>query len=117
MRIAMPVEEDRGMDSPVCEHFGQTPLWAVYDTEGSALKLVANKSQHGGGGCLAIDEIKQHKPDMLFVLGMGWNAINRCASEGITVRTGPFRTVREVAGNLDRLQDMAQGCTHSDCSP
>jgi len=110
MKIAVPVEEENGMDSKVCEHFGQTPFWAMYDTESKDLSIKKKESQHGGGGCTAIDEVMQDKPDMLFVLGMGWNAIHRCSDEGIVVKTGPFYTMNEIVSNLDKLEDMTHGC-------
>ena len=110
MKIAMPVDENKGMDSRICEHFGQTPFWAVYDTETKKLEIKPKTSQHMGGGCLPIDEVMEYKPDMLFVLGMGWNAINRCTNEGIVVKTGNFLTVKEVVNNLDKLKDMTEGC-------
>ncbi len=110
MRIAMPVDENKGMDSQICEHFGQTPFWAVYDTDKKELEIKPKVSEHGHGGCIAIDEVMQYRPGIIFVRGMGWNAIRRCADEKITVKTGPFNDVKAVVDNLDRLEDMTQGC-------
>lgn len=52
MRIVIPVEEDRGLDSHSSEHFGRAPLFLVLelDDEGQILKqeTVRNEGEHFG---------------------------------------------------------------------
>ncbi|HNT30765.1 MAG TPA: NifB/NifX family molybdenum-iron cluster-binding protein [bacterium] len=117
MKIAMPVEQENGMDSSICSHFGQTPYWAVYDSETEELSIHPNTSQHGGGGCQAVAEIASFKPDMVYTLGMGFNAIEKCRAQGIAVKSGSWQTVREVIANLSEVTDMQGGCAgeHGDC--
>lgn len=53
MRIVIPVEEDRGLDSRVSEHFGRAPLFLMLelDEDGRVLKQEAlrNEGEHFGG--------------------------------------------------------------------
>ncbi|HDS11492.1 MAG TPA: hypothetical protein ENN77_01160 [Candidatus Wirthbacteria bacterium] len=110
MKILIPVLEDQGMASPVSEHFGSAPYWAIYQAEDQSLVIEKNMSEHGGGGCQAVDEIVSKKPDILFCLGMGMKAIEKCHLQGVIVKTGPYQTVQQVVDNLDNLQQFAGGC-------
>jgi len=114
MRIAIPIEEDKGKEAIVCTHFGQTPSWAVYDTEKEELSIKRRESVHGGGGCAAVDEIMELKPDMIFVLGMGMGAVNKFDSLGVKVRSGDFHTVGEVLDNLENLSHLENACAGHD---
>ena len=106
----MPVEEDKGMDSRVCSHFGQTPFWAVFDTDSKDLVIKKKESVHTGAGCAAVDEIMKFRPDVVYVLGMGFGAIQRFADLGVKVRSGSFGTIREVLENLDILEELEGSC-------
>ena len=110
MKIAMPVEDDNGMDSKICQHFGQTPFWAIYDSDSKELEIKAKTSEHGGAGCVAVTEIMEYKPNLVYVMGMGSGAIQRFAQEGVDVKSGPFLTVQEVVNNLDKLEKLEGSC-------
>jgi predicted Fe-Mo cluster-binding NifX family protein len=114
MKIIIPLEDDNGMDSHVSSHFGQAPFWGIYDADAKQLVTKPNISQHGGGGCQAVAEIAGYGPDIVYTLGMGFNAIEKCKAQGIRVKSGTFTTVQEVIAHLNTLPDMEGGCAGSD---
>ncbi|MBO3832128.1 MAG: hypothetical protein FGF51_01905 [Candidatus Brockarchaeota archaeon] len=67
MRIVIPVEDDRGLDSHLSEHFGRAPLFLMIelDERGRVLKqeTVRNEGEHFGGSGRPADRILQLKPD------------------------------------------------------
>jgi hypothetical protein len=62
-RIVIPVEDERGLEARVAEHFGRAPFFAVVDLDenGKILntKTEANKGEHHGGSARAIEKIMQ----------------------------------------------------------
>jgi len=97
--IAVSAEGDRGLDSPVCGHFGHAPYFCFVEEEAGKL---------GGCRCLANPFFEDHKPGQvpLFIKEQGANVIlsgNMGSSaaqifshHGIEVATGASGTVREV---------------------
>ncbi|MBO3754306.1 MAG: hypothetical protein FGF53_05460 [Candidatus Brockarchaeota archaeon] len=53
MRIVIPVEDDRGLDSRLSEHFGRAPLFLMIELDegGRVLKqeTMRNEGEHFGG--------------------------------------------------------------------
>jgi predicted Fe-Mo cluster-binding NifX family protein len=107
MRIAMALVENKGMDSKVHPHFGHVQLMGVYDTAKKELKVVEVKPVQG---CSPIAALEGHKVDAIYTFEMGMRAIELCGRLGIKLKTGKFSTVREVVGNLDKLDDLEGSC-------
>lgn len=42
MLIAAPVDEDRGLDSPIAGHFGRAPYYAMVGPEGETCAVIPN---------------------------------------------------------------------------
>lgn len=110
MIISMPVLEDKGKQSQISQHFGHNPLFAIYDTDTKKLKIV-NIGTHGSG-CTPVEEIKKHNADTIYTIGIGSRAMSLLNTIGVKIKTGNFRTVGEVIANLDKLQDLEEGCGH-----
>lgn len=117
MRIAIPLTENNGKGSQVSAHFGQAAYWAIYDSDSDELEIKPNSAQHGGGGCKAVIEVASMQPDVIYTLGMGYNAIAKCEAQGIVVRSGDATTVEEVISSLDDMTELAGGCSggQGDC--
>ncbi len=109
MRIAMALMENKGMDSRVHPHFGHVQLMAVYDSSNKKLDIVEVKPTQGCSPIAALDGLDV---DAIYTFGMGMRAIELCGKLGIKLKTGSFRTVKEVAGNLKRLDDLEESCGH-----
>ena len=52
MRIAVPIKEDRGLESTVHGHFGSAPIFARVDSETMEFKAFQNRNlEHAHGMC------------------------------------------------------------------
>jgi predicted Fe-Mo cluster-binding NifX family protein len=110
MIIAIPLTENRGKDSPVSEHFGHTPYFAICNLENKGVKIIPMGGH--GIGCTPVEKISEYKPDMVYTLDIGMRAMRLLRQMGIKIKTGSFRTVREVMENLDKLKDLEESCGH-----
>ncbi len=107
VNIAIPVDDRE--EYVISAHFGHASFMAVYDSEKEKLRIVNIKNM---SGCAPLISIKNESVDMIYCFGMGMRAIRLCVSRGIKLKTGSFRTVKEVIQNLDKLKDLKQGCGH-----
>jgi predicted Fe-Mo cluster-binding NifX family protein len=126
MRIAFPVEEDKGLDSAVYGHFGSAPHFLVLDLDRGAFTATTNSdAHHEHGQCQPIRALGETPVDMVVVGGIGGGALMKLQNEGIRV----FRAVEgNVVENLELLKsgklpefaanmtcaghDGGQGCGH-----
>jgi predicted Fe-Mo cluster-binding NifX family protein len=116
MRIVIPVEEDKGVDSRLSEHFGRAPFFAVFelDKDGQILSqnAVPNDSEHFGGTGLPPDRILQLKPDAVITFGMGPNALIRFQEARVAVLRADSNMVKSVISSYskDDLEELTEGC-------
>ncbi|HQP09763.1 MAG TPA: NifB/NifX family molybdenum-iron cluster-binding protein [Candidatus Omnitrophota bacterium] len=88
MRIGITLEDDRGMEGEVAQHFGQCRYFFLADVQDNKItgtNVVLNNAQHGGGGCQAVDEMLRHKVDYVIAGGMGGGAQQKFARAGVKV--------------------------------
>ncbi len=96
MRICFPVQNDKGMESTVYDHFGSAPVFVVVDTESDAVSSIMNRDQqHAHGACNPLKALDGHQVDAVVVGGIGAGALNRLSQAGITVHRSQAMTVRE----------------------
>ncbi len=112
-RIFFPLLDNKGEDSEISPHFGHAPFFGVYDVEKKELKIIENDLDHTDPSKSPIDQIEEAvNPTTIFATGIGGRAINIIAEKGLSLKTGDYRTVKEVVQNLDKLEDQTQGCGH-----
>ena len=110
MKICIPVNEDRGLASTVCEHFGSAPLFMVVETDSGEAQVVLNKNQqHRQGGCMPLQSLQGHAIDAVVVGGIGGGALNKLTAAGIKVFVSDKGLVSELvegftAGTLEVMQ-------------
>ena len=98
MRICIPVETDRGMDSVLYGHFGSAPLFLVVDTDTMTSEAIDNRDdEHVHGGCNPVNTLNGHNVDALVVSGIGPNAVRMLNMSGIRVYMAQDETVRKNA--------------------
>ena len=110
MIIAIPVLENKGIDSRISEHFGHNPYFAICDSKTGEVKIISIDEY--GSGCAPVKEISRYKPDLVYTIGIGSRAMAMLKQLGIRIMTGRFRIVRDVMNNLDSLEELEEGCGH-----
>jgi len=117
MNLCIPVDDDRGLESSVCPHFGSAPAFMIVDTESGSCRLIANHNQHHGHGmCAPLATLEGEAIDGMAVGGIGRGALSKLAAANIRVFLSDQATVAEtVAACKDgRLKAMGleMACSH-----
>lgn len=107
MKIAIPLIENKGIESRIHPHFGHIQFMAVYNSSDKKLEIIGVKPVEG---CSPVEAIKDLKVDAIYTFGMGSRAIDLCKKMGIKLKTGTYETVKDVAENLDDLKDLKESC-------
>ncbi len=90
MKAGVVLEDERGLEGDVSAHFGQCPYFLIADIDPAgkevvAARVVPNTAMHGGGGCLAVDEILRHGVTHVIAGGMGMGAQQKFVQAGVAV--------------------------------
>jgi predicted Fe-Mo cluster-binding NifX family protein len=76
VKIAIPVEDFRGLESPVYGHFGSAPGFLVYDSASGQAQVVDNgQLAHEHGQCNPIAALAGQRVDALVTGGIGGRAL------------------------------------------
>jgi predicted Fe-Mo cluster-binding NifX family protein len=117
MIIAIPIEEDKGLDSLVCGHFGSAPGFLIVDAESGACRGVSNQNlHHVHGACTPLASLQGERLDGIVVGGIGGGALAKLRAAGLDVFLASAPTVRETvealkAGTLRKV-DPGMACGH-----
>jgi predicted Fe-Mo cluster-binding NifX family protein len=109
MNICIPVEEDKGLESQVCEHFGSAPVFLIVNTDDGACRAIPNTNhQHAHGMCQPLMALAGEDVNGVVVGGIGMGAVMKLNAGGIQVLKSGFATVRETvdaynAGQLPQV--------------
>ena len=97
MNVCITVEEDRGLESPVCAHLASAPLFLMVDSDTGACRTIVNDNGgHGNGPCRPTAAIDGENVGLLVVGGIGRGALDRLAASGIPVRLAEGATAADV---------------------
>ncbi len=110
MRVGVVLEDENGIHGNVCEHFGQCRFFFLADIDKdkkkiTSTRIVPNNTVHGGGGCIAVDEILKYKITHIIAGGMGAGAQAKFAQAGVKV----FGYAGNVKKALEDFMDNALG--------
>jgi len=109
MRVCVPVEEDRGLESPICAHFGSAPGFLIVDLDTRESRFVENtNSHHGHGMCQPVTMLAGEKLDAVVVGGIGLGAMRKLRAAGLEVFLADQQTVEQIVeahgrGELERV--------------
>jgi predicted Fe-Mo cluster-binding NifX family protein len=117
MNVCIPVNEDLGLSSPVCSHFGSAPFFMVVDTETGVCRAISNNNQHHAHGmCQPLAALEGETLGGIVVGGIGMGALNRLLMAGLQVYRAQHPTVELTlaAFNAGQLEPMtpAGACGH-----
>ena len=88
MRLGITLEDQSGLQGSVAQHFGQCKYFFLLDIENNKVKnsrIVENTAVHGGGGCVAVDELLKYSVTHVIAGGMGGGAQQKFAQAGVKV--------------------------------
>jgi len=116
MKICFPVSANKGLDSPVYNHFGSAPMFLLVDAEQRSVAEAVNRdSHHRHGACRPLRVLGSQDIDAIVVGGIGAGALSVLNQAGYKVYQAGAGTVAE---NLDlflkrELAELtpAQSCT------
>ena len=117
MHVCIPINEDMGLQSPVCSHFGSAPLFMLVSIEGEKCRTITNQNQHlEHGKCSPLAALHGESIDSVVVAGIGNGALGRLLAAGIRVYVAEGATVADVmrgfrAGTLN-LMTPDMSCAH-----
>lgn len=117
MNICIPIDDDRGLESPVCAHFGSAPAFMVVDTESQSCRAIPNRNQrHDHGRCTPLAWLQQERIHGAVVGGIGRGALQKLNAANVAVFLSEHATVAEAiaawkAGTLQRVQP-SMACAH-----
>jgi predicted Fe-Mo cluster-binding NifX family protein len=115
MKVCIPIEEYRGLNSTVYGHFGSAPVFALVDTATLAVEPLNNRDEHHQhGACSPLKAMGGHAVNAVIVGGIGAGAIRGLHAAGIDVFQFVDGTVAEAvkqfkAGTL-RTLGLGQAC-------
>jgi len=118
-RVIVPVEDQKGLNARLAEHFGRAPYYAVVDFDENGkdanVKTVPNVGEHAGGMGYSHDNILEYQPKAIIVYGMGPRGLITFQNAGVAVLKANANTVGEVvaAYREDKLQELTEGCEHA----
>lgn len=116
MKIVVPTNDKKGIESKVADHFGRCFTYTFLDEKGEVLEIIENTTEHAGGIDLPPELMKKHGADILLCRDLGPRALNLCRKLGIRVYVFKTETVKEIlnlwkknknkeAGGDDTCQD------------
>lgn len=97
MKICIPVEENDGLDSRVCAHFGSAPFFLIVDSDTEACEVITNTgAHHAHGMCQPLALLEGREVDGVVVGGIGRGALFKLQAGNIGVYLSQYSTVRET---------------------
>ena len=112
MNICIPVENDNGLNSTVCAHFGSAPAFIIVNTDDNTYRLVQNQNNHHAHGmCTPLASLQGESIDGMLVGGIGMGALNKLNAAAIQVYLAEHETVQQAieAFNTGALKVVQPG--------
>jgi predicted Fe-Mo cluster-binding NifX family protein len=114
MLICIPVHSDAGVDSPICEHFGSSPMFLIADTESGATRTIENgDAHHAHGMCQPLAALRGQAIDALMVSGIGGGALAKLLAAGVRVFQTRHATVAQALRALEAGELLAMTPEHA----
>ena len=116
MKIAIPVEEYRGLESPVYGHFGSAPAFALVDAETMAVEAIGNCDHaHVHGACNPMKALAGARPAAVIVGGIGTGALLGLKAAGIKVYRASGGTVADAVRQF-KAAELPEIDEHGACA-
>ena len=114
MKIALPIDLYRGLESQIHGHFGSAPMFALVDSESLAVQALSNPNAvHEHGHCSPLQALGAARPEAVIVGGIGMGAVMGLRAAGISVWRAPQGTVGDAVRSFNKgeLQEVVDRAT------
>lgn len=103
MRLIIPVEE-KSFESPVCQSYGRTPFYVLFDTENGTHEFLDNSAaaSQGGAGIKASQILVDNGAEALITYRCGDNAAQVLNAAKVEIYKAQDGTVLE---NIERFKE------------
>ena len=115
MKLCFPVNEEKGLESEVHNHFGSAPMFVVYDSESKELRTIKNSNQHHAHGmCMPVQALGGETVDAVILGGIGAGARGKLNAMGIKVLKSEGKTIKDNVALFEegRLAEITTTCGH-----
>jgi predicted Fe-Mo cluster-binding NifX family protein len=112
-RVFIPLMTDNGEDSEISLHFGHAPFFGLYNVDSGELVIKENNLDHSDASKTPVDQvIEQVNPTIVYAQDMGSRAVSLFTEKNIILKTGPYKTAKEVIANIANLDNLTKSCDH-----
>jgi len=120
MKVCIPIQENRGLESVAYNHFGSAPFFLIYDSKDEKINVIVNDDlHHTHGMCQPLKAIGGESVDVILVGGIGAGALMKLSNQGIKV----YKVANEsVLNNIELLKgnellefSIDNSCNNHDC--
>lgn len=112
MKIAVPVSRWNGWLSPVSNHFGHAPFFAVVDCVTRSVRPLESRAVRQPGECAPIDALVAEECEAVLCRHLGRGALERCRASGLKLYVAEGKTLADardafMAGSKAEVSDEA----------
>ena len=117
MKIGIPIDEDKGLLSQICLHFGKAPKFLVVNTQTKKFNVINNgDTATASRQSSVVALLSAQKVSSVVVGGIGLGALDTLQSAGIAVYSSAKDTVDEIveevnAGSINPVT-LGNSCSH-----
>lgn len=116
MKVCIPVEENKGLESVAYNHFGSAPFFLVYDLDDDKMKVIDNGDlHHEHGMCQPLKALGGEHIDAILVAGIGAGALTKLNNQGVKA----YKVMKgTVSDNIDlfKKNQLPEFAVSSCCS-
>ena len=116
MKVCIPVQENKGLESIAYNHFGSAPFFLIYDLENEEIKVIENEDRHHAHGmCQPLKALEGEMVDAILVGGIGAGTLTKLSNQGIKA----YRVANEtVLKNIELLKsnELAEFSINNSCN-
>jgi len=112
-KIFIPLLNNNGEDSEISLHFGHAPYFGLYNADAKELTIKKNKLDHSNAQKNPVEQIMENaNPDIVFAQDIGQRAIMLFKEKNVKLKTGRYKTVKELIENVENLENLKNDCGH-----
>jgi predicted Fe-Mo cluster-binding NifX family protein len=105
MKICIPVETNKGLDSHLDSHFGSSAFFLLYNTQTCDIEIISNhNSKHEHGMCNPLEVLASHDVQIVICRGMGARAVQRLQEAKVDTFCTDAQTVRDALIQYENRQ-------------